>query len=61
MKAAITATIAVSIEDKDTYFVAYKSAKKTSIAIKKISGWSNRSTHADVATALPPRKPAKIG
>lgn len=49
------------IELRDTYFEVSKLMKKTMQALNVPNGAKNKSTPADVATALPPLNPAKTG
>lgn len=61
IKANKIAVIPPIIDDKETYFVMYKLIKKANKTVKNNKGAQNNKTPPDVATALPPRNPAKIG
>ena len=57
----MTAQRPAIIEDKETYFVMYRLRKKTTKTVMNINGAQSSKTPPEVATALPPRNPAKIG
>jgi hypothetical protein len=49
------------MEDKETYLVMYKLIKKRAKIVMNIRGAQNSRIPPDVATAFPPRNPAKRG
>lgn len=59
--AAMTDTMPVIIEDRDTYFEIYKVSKKDKIITKKSKGLTPKIIPPDVATAFPPLNFAKTG
>lgn len=61
MSAHISATMPPIIEERDTYWVINRLIKNTTTTTANINGTNARTTPAEVATALPPLKPANIG
>ena len=57
----ISDTVAVIMLESDTYFEKYKEIKKTKNAQMNSNGAQASKIPPDVATALPPLKPANTG
>lgn len=57
----IVVTSPVTIDARETYFDIYKTSKNDPIKIPNSNGLDASTTPAEVATAFPPLKRAKIG